>query len=514
MDTAPAKTATEESGTGEPAGPRFEVVEEDAAPATTAAEAPGKPGAVEAAADLREAISHPNRDTRFRAIKALGRMRDAEAAPLLASAIKGEMTDEERRVLADALIAIGEPAVEPVLEVFNNRHGSVQKLAGEIVVAVGERARGPLAGALWSGRITEDEAYTALARLGGEGTAEFLLDLVRKPGRGSIQGGITEALVILDAPAVPTLREFVEKGTARQRIVAAGVLARRGDRSVMKAVTNALSDGDWEVKAKAAGVLRDIATVEELPALIEATKANDCPQSVFWALKRLARDEKSIKTLESGLLTPNGAEVARTLAGITGEKYRYVDDQGLVHDPDTRTRELQTAVEAGLVGGKRRKRFDFETGEAPGWTGGKVVKRPARGKYSLEVAPPPVTVDRLAAEVRLVSPPIGHVVGEDSWLSLRLNAPPGTQFGICIVTERGNYHRIALIMQGGWAGFACPLAGMGRSRRRCQPGETVDRIEIRAFQRRSRDVPLYVDDTIIAGGEEKTATKEEEQDEF
>lgn len=103
----------------------------------------------------------------------LGEIRDPRAVPGLMNLLHDDYYSV-RREAAAALIAIGSPAVEPVISALSDPDGDVRKRAADVLAEIGDtRAIAPLEGLFndedWYARKAAEGAVERIrARAGGE----------------------------------------------------------------------------------------------------------------------------------------------------------------------------------------------------------------------------------------------------------------------------------------------------------------------------------------------------------
>ena len=188
---------------------------------------------------------------------ALGRLGDARAVePLMAA-----FTDPAvRRYAGDALVAIGHPAVEALLVAFRGGDQDDRKATALALGRIGDpRAVETFVIALGD-RGTRKYASDALVAIGGPAVKPLIGGL---KDRG-VRKHASEALVWIGGPAVKPLTEALKGGDKDLRECIARVLGQIGDPRARKVLRAARSDPDQTVRKVAREGLAGQALVDKL----------------------------------------------------------------------------------------------------------------------------------------------------------------------------------------------------------------------------------------------------------
>jgi HEAT repeat protein len=235
----------------------------------------------------------------------------------------------ERHALEDVLVRIGPPAVAPVMEALLTEAARPDttrgvRLAAGVLGRLGDPAavdaldsvhdhpdwkvRGAIGGAL--GRIGTAEsvgplvsmladenevvrksAAVGLRRVAVRGTDEeepdveafraldesVIMALVGALGdpHYSVRHSASDALARIGEPALRALLDVVEGGTGEARLMALRAVGAVGSRKSLKAVTAALDDPDWAVRAHAARAIGEIGPDRSARRALERLVAED-----------------------------------------------------------------------------------------------------------------------------------------------------------------------------------------------------------------------------------------------
>ncbi len=177
---------------------------------SAAASALGYIGDRRAVEPLIHALQHENSIVRMYAVSALGDIGDARATEHLIRAL-GEEGDVQARA-KEALIKIGEPAVEPLVRALGDKDEVVRIAVAEILIKVGKPAVEPLFPMLnhktW---YLQDRAARVLGEIGDERAVSHLLPLLRTDTVYdewyTLQWTAANALAKIGEPAVEPLKD-------------------------------------------------------------------------------------------------------------------------------------------------------------------------------------------------------------------------------------------------------------------------------------------------------------------
>jgi len=223
--------------------------------------------------DLMKVLNEGKWDNRVAAVRALGHLRAAEAAPLLASQLE-RGAGLLRWDAAEALRKIGPPAAPHVVGMVKSREDETRKLAAEA--------------------------------LGGIGAREFVPALLKmyEEGDAFARHGAAMALGHLKAvqAAQPMLAALAQDRPLRLRCAAAEAVGRIGDTRAAKCLLAMLEDKEGPARAAAARGLGHLGKKEAVPALVAASSdtAADVRRAAVEALGRF-RDVRTLWALDARL---------------------------------------------------------------------------------------------------------------------------------------------------------------------------------------------------------------------
>jgi HEAT repeat protein len=327
---------------------------------------------------LIAALKYRNTGTQKAAAEELGRIRDPRAVePLIA------FLEKDRKAAVEALVEIGEPAVEPLIAALKDKDNDVRKGAvealdklgwqpGEDATAVrywiaagkawhckeiGEPAVGPLIEALgsWEDRTS---AASVLGTIGDPRAVEPLSKwLFFHNATESQCNTIAKALVQFGAPGVETLIAATSQASnLKAHTAARDALELIDDPSAVDQLVAALGNRNDTGKQYFIEALGRIDGVGNIDLLVEALE--DKKEFVQWSAARVLggiRDNRSARALTKALMDGGrlSLEAAQALGRIGTQE--AVDGllKGLKHE-DSHVREISATV-LGSIDNDRAK---------------------------------------------------------------------------------------------------------------------------------------------------------------
>ena len=211
----------------------------------------------------RAANSHPSRDVRIRAAKALESLGDVRAVPGLLEGLYD--SDHDRRWdAAWSLVRVGgEAAIAGLLEALHD--AEARRVAAWALGEIGEPAREGLTQALYSSDpMVRLHVSEALVRIGPP-AIPALLDALRGEN-DDVRTDAARALGQIGPPAVEGLVEALRDEKLEVRRLASEAIEQIGERAV-PGLIEALHNPDWRIGRAAAQMLRRIGTEEARAAL-------------------------------------------------------------------------------------------------------------------------------------------------------------------------------------------------------------------------------------------------------
>lgn len=230
----------------------------------------------EGAAHLIHAVRESNGEINFHAVCELGKLRCADAVPLLCEILAGG-TSLQRAQVAEALGQIGSAeAVEPLTRLLKTTRGWERSLVAEAIRKCGHGGEGTRLAELLerSGTATRQQALTVLRATGDLRAAWTLIELFRveesnRAARPTLRCQAAETLRELGAISVEPLCIMLRDGDTGIRDMAAWTLQGLGADAV-PAVIETLQDPEPAVRAQAAAILGAIGAAEAGPLLCQA----------------------------------------------------------------------------------------------------------------------------------------------------------------------------------------------------------------------------------------------------
>ncbi|MCC7451480.1 MAG: HEAT repeat domain-containing protein [Anaerolineae bacterium] len=207
---------------------------------------------------LLKALHNPNGHIRLGAARVLGRIRDIRAVEPLIGTLK-DVDQEVAGAAAQALGQLGDKrAVEPLIAVIP--HSSIF-LACPAILALGEmgdaRAIEPLIAASLDGALMR-EAALALGRFNDIRTIKALINLLRQEDDDKAWNYAFDGLKAIGIPAVQSLIDALHDDDEGVRGAAAGLLGEIGDRSAIASLVVVLEDSNEWVRRAAKDALAQL----------------------------------------------------------------------------------------------------------------------------------------------------------------------------------------------------------------------------------------------------------------
>ncbi len=243
------------------------------------------PVSAEKLAAMAEDLRYGDKEARCFAAAALGRTGDAGAVDPLVRAL-GDEDPEVQGSVAEALVAIGEPSVRPLIEVLKSEYTDVRRAAAAALMDATGQSFGQDYGK-W--REWHDERGT----------------------EGASEGPAAEVSMGRIAPLVRKLNDQ----NARTRAEAAEELAGLGHRKALDPLIEALEDSYQPVRCYAAQGLGKTGDPMAVEALVEAFRGS-------WDRRREGRLSKSESDYMSGALLAIGMPGVEGLFDLLGDEDR------------------------------------------------------------------------------------------------------------------------------------------------------------------------------------------------
>jgi HEAT repeat protein len=256
---------------------------------------------------LIDQVGSEDRDIRYAAVIALGRVGSKRATPALVG-----LLDEENDLLlasAGALARIGDRAAfEPLLVLLGHPDGSVRQAAIGALNSIGHpEMAARVAVLLGNGNpLVRESAVRIAGYFGYAQTADRLFDCLADTSEAVRRAAIEHLPFVDDARVLPALLQAAAHETPQGRAAAARALAKVDETRARDALVSALGDADPWVRyyaarglgeqrhADARGALLDLAERDSAPhvriAAVNAVGNIRVPETVT-RLKQLARDE-------------------------------------------------------------------------------------------------------------------------------------------------------------------------------------------------------------------------------
>jgi HEAT repeat protein len=258
--------------------------EDDVAVRRRATSLLGKIGDPRAVESLIALLHERDDQLRREAIRALQRIPDPRAVEPLIAALRqcspaGLYAIGEEEALADALAAIGTPAIEPLTTMLTHPNANIREA---VVKAIGKMASAgsvePLIALLQdpSHRV-RCWAAEALGRIGDPRAIDPLITAYEIDDRrgGELLSSVENALIEIGTPAVERLIAILKFGSDNMRYMAARALGEIGDLRAVEPLITALHDTDADAAAaEALGEIRDTRAIRPLTAALHGADKN------------------------------------------------------------------------------------------------------------------------------------------------------------------------------------------------------------------------------------------------
>lgn len=209
----------------------------------------------DSAIDLVTELLKDNRiDICLLAVKTLGYIGDTYAVKPLMDALRKSITFGPPTI--EALIRIGPPAVDPLIDLLGDRHTHIRHAA---VKALGEirdpRAAMPLTRVLKdSDKLIRQITAEALGKIGDGSVAEAMVGALDDDDSDMVNA-VAQTLQKLNLAAVDPLVKALMHSNYTVREAAARILGDIGDPSPILALKAALNDDHWKVRSAATTAL-------------------------------------------------------------------------------------------------------------------------------------------------------------------------------------------------------------------------------------------------------------------
>jgi HEAT repeat protein len=221
-------------------------------------------------------LSDPDKNTRLRAVMALGQDADPSALPALLERLRLEPDFYVRDNLSWAIARCGAAAVEPLMALLTDDDTSTRYHAAHALSKIGDPRAVDALVSLLDDRDA-DVAQKAVFALGRIGDARALPALVAAIGTGSreLQTRRSEALEAFGEAAVPALEPMLSHADVAVRVAVTEVLGGIGGDVVAVALARAATDAEWDVRFAALNALRGSKSVAAREAMERALRDED-----------------------------------------------------------------------------------------------------------------------------------------------------------------------------------------------------------------------------------------------
>jgi len=220
-----------------------------------------------------------------------------------------------RSEAAKALVRIGEPAVEQLVQALGYGDSDLRSVTVRVLGEIGgARALEPLTYALKDENVNvRIYATEALGKVGDARSVEPLIQaFVKKDEYLDVRKYAAEALVSIGQPAVDPLIQALKDEKASVRVLTAVDLGRIGDSKGVDPLIQALQDKDWQVRKEAAWALGNIGDPRAVEPLTCALKD----------ARSLMDQDKEVRLEASNALIKIGVKVGRPAVSLI-QAFKY-----------------------------------------------------------------------------------------------------------------------------------------------------------------------------------------------
>lgn len=218
-------------------------------------------------------------NVRRRVASALGSLGDERAIERLFSLWRYDLWAVVSTAAERAIVKIGEPAIEPLLDLAREEYQYLDSSLRNSVFA----------------GVAQNSGFAAIAEI-GEAAVPRLIEVLRDEDEDTgFRGQIALVLgMIGDKRALDALLEAMRQDNADIRWGAARAVARMGDKRSVAPLIEALKDKDMHIRYTAAMLLGDLANGRAIQPLIEAMKdeERDVRAEAARALKKLKIEQQ------------------------------------------------------------------------------------------------------------------------------------------------------------------------------------------------------------------------------
>jgi HEAT repeat protein len=205
---------------------------------------------------LIEQLHHPDKNVRSSAVFALEKLDDAGVADALIQALSTEPDFYVREDLTWALVRIGEPAFQKLLDMLGDRQASGRSYMAHTLSKMRDaRAVDALLGVLHDPDLAVvRKAVFALGQIGETRAIPAIVGLLGHEDE-ELQTVLTQALEQFGPSAVPDLLRAMAHESPTVREQAAHILGQIGGEEAATALIHALGDSEWQVRFAAVTAL-------------------------------------------------------------------------------------------------------------------------------------------------------------------------------------------------------------------------------------------------------------------
>lgn len=240
---------------------------------------------------------------------------------------------EVRGAAYSALTSAGAPVVPRLIIALGDEDAEIREYAAGALGNIGDdRAVGPLMDMLENADEKRYVAAWALGEIRAEAATGMLVEAIGEQNE-ALQKEATRALIKIGAPAVPALIDALESPSGDRRKYAARALGVMQDQRAEEPLIKRLSDSSHDVTAAAALALGTAGTKAATAPLVAALYSGHVTTRVNAAIALGQLDTKdAVGPLEKIMDTDEDPYVrewsARALENITGNRYKYRDENG------------------------------------------------------------------------------------------------------------------------------------------------------------------------------------------
>lgn len=265
--------------------------------------------------------------------------------------LEGEDRDIQDRAL-DALVRIGEPAVEPLIRILEDTYSydNTRSLAATALGTIGTPAINPLIESLKKWQTNSRKfACEAFVKMGSKGV-EPLINYIKTNYKSENDcDGPVSALCMIKEPAVEPLINTLKDSNPHVAAKAAYILGEIGDARAISPLLTFIVNADKKVRVNSIEALGRFANIDAIGPILQniTDKDGKIREMTLWSLSFIILRLKSTEanTLRSSLTTPLLKALSDPYSGVRREAATALGHLGDVRTIDALKKCLKDSDE-------------------------------------------------------------------------------------------------------------------------------------------------------------------------